>query len=40
MIKLPKEVSGIINALESKGIKAYCVGDCVRLSLAGMDPML
>lgn len=39
MIKLPKEVSGIINALENKGIKAYCVGDCVRLSLAGMDPL-
>ena len=39
MIKLPKEVSSIINALESKGIKAYCVGDCVRLSLAGMDPL-
>ncbi len=39
MIKLPKEVSNIINTLENKGIKTYCVGDCVRLSLAGMDPL-
>lgn len=39
MIKLPKEVSTIINELENKGIKAYCVGDCVRLALAGAEPL-
>ncbi len=39
MIKLPKEVSNIINDLETKGIKAYCAGDCVRFALSGAEPL-
>lgn len=39
MIKLPKEVSGIIRTLESAGYQAYCVGGCVRDSLLGITPI-
>ncbi len=39
MIKLPKEVSGIIRTLEAGGFKAYCVGGCVRDSLLGITPI-
>lgn len=39
MIKLPKEVAKIVGALEAKGYETYCTGDCVRLSLAGEQPV-
>ncbi len=39
MIKLPKEVNSIVNALAKAGKTAYCTGDCVRQYLAGVDPV-
>lgn len=39
MIKLPKEVSTIIKSVENKGYECYVVGECVRDSLLGEDPL-
>ncbi len=38
MIKLPKEVSRLMKAMEGAGFEAYGVGDCVRDSLMGEKP--
>ena len=35
MIKLPKQVNGILQTLENKGFDAYAVGGCVRDALLG-----
>lgn len=37
-IKIPKDVSFIINKLEENGYEAYVVGGCVRDSLLGIEP--
>ena len=37
-ISLPKEVRGIIEALEAKGYEAYAVGGAVRDLLLGLTP--
>ncbi|KKP87516.1 MAG: hypothetical protein UR92_C0034G0012 [Candidatus Nomurabacteria bacterium GW2011_GWA2_35_80] len=38
ILKIPKEVSHIINTLENKGFKAYLVGGCVRDLLMDREP--
>lgn len=37
-IKLPKDVSNIINTLQDAGYEAYAVGGCVRDSILGREP--
>lgn len=37
-LTIPKQVSGIINILESHGFEAYVVGGCVRDSILGRAP--
>lgn len=39
MIKLPKEVNGVLKTLESKGYESYVVGGCIRDSLIGLKPL-
>jgi len=39
MIKLPKEISQVVKAVEDAGHAIYMVGGCVRDSLLGMEPI-
>lgn len=39
MIKLPKEISQVVKAIEDAGHAIYMVGGCVRDSLLGMEPI-
>lgn len=39
MIKLPKEVNGVLRTLEIKGYETYVVGGCIRDSLIGLKPL-
>ena len=38
MIKLPKEISNIVNAITQAGHQVYCAGQCVTAGELGMEP--